>query len=56
LVGRIPIIYDHYKQSYVYEVKGKMIFGFQKKIGEEELKQTSGGYAKHSGPLYVFMQ
>jgi bacteriocin-like protein len=33
-----------------------MIFGFQKKLDEEELTQTSGGYAKHSGSLYVFMQ
>ena len=39
-----PIVYDHNQRSYVYEEKGKMVFGFQVTLTEEEKRSITGGY------------
>jgi len=39
-----PITYDHRQQSYVYEKKGKMIFGFQPALSDEEKRSINGGF------------
>jgi hypothetical protein len=52
-----PIIYDHYRQSYVYEEQGKMFIGFRKNLSEKETRKVGGGrIIKKSEPLYVFVQ
>ncbi|HEX6981742.1 MAG TPA: HTH domain-containing protein [Balneolaceae bacterium] len=52
-----PIIYDHYRESYVYEEQGEMIIGFRKNLSEKEKKKVSGGRMfKKFEPLYVFVQ
>lgn len=51
-----PIIYDHYKQSYVYEEQGSITLGFQKRLSEKEKRQISGGriLKRSSYCMYLF--
>ncbi len=51
-----PIAYDQQRQSYVYEEKGKMFFGFQETLPENEKRHVTGGYSRRVKPLYLFMQ
>lgn len=52
-----PIIYDHRRRSYIYEVKGEMFIGFrQKNLSREEKKQIRGGFSQDLSPLYLFVQ
>ncbi len=38
-----PIRYDRRKQSYVYEIPGRVTIGFESEIETEEMKKVSGG-------------
>lgn len=38
-----PIRYDRRKQSYVYEIPGRVTIGFKSEIENEEMKKVSGG-------------
>lgn len=38
-----PIRYDRTKQSYVYEIPGRVTIGFKSEIDNEEMKKVSGG-------------
>lgn len=37
-----PIKYDYYRQSYVYEKRGRIMMGF-KNLSHEQMKKISGG-------------
>lgn len=50
-----PITYDSYKQSYVYEEKGKIIVGFEN-IPKTEKRKINGGFLKKNESLYLFVQ
>lgn len=46
-----PITYDRRKQSYVYEVKGQIVVGFQQKnMSKEEKMRVNGGLYKKKMP------
>lgn len=51
-----PIVYDQHRRSYVYRVKGRIKFGFQKNLTEEEKMQLTGGTCRKIGSLYLFVQ
>lgn len=48
-----PIAYDPYRQSYIYEERGKVIIGFQESLNNEEKRNISGGIFKKSTLLYL---
>lgn len=51
-----PISYDSYRQSYVYEEKGKMEFGFRETLTRQEIRKTAGGFSKNFELLYLLVQ
>lgn len=51
-----PITYDRRRQSYVYEEKGKMVFGFRENLTKKEKTQIGGGFSKKNMSLYLFVQ
>lgn len=48
-----PIVYDHYKQSYVYEERGRIVVGFENIPNNEQRKISGGDFFQ---PLYLFVQ
>lgn len=50
-----PIIYDHYRQSYVYEERGQIIVGFEH-LSENYESRVIGGKFKKDETLYLFVQ
>ncbi|NGP89757.1 hypothetical protein [Fodinibius halophilus] len=49
-----PITYDHYRESYIYEEKGKIIVGFEN-ISEDQQRKVGGGFLRKIGRcIYLF--
>lgn len=50
-----PIVYDHYRQSYVYEERGQIVVGFEN-LSNEKKQEISGGFLRKNDPLYLLIQ
>lgn len=50
-----PITYDHYRQSYVYEERGKITLGFEN-LSDNRKREITGGYLRKNKSLYLFVQ
>ncbi|WP_212747645.1 hypothetical protein [Fodinibius saliphilus] len=49
-----PISYDQYRQSYVYEEKGKIIVGFEELSNKKQRKISGGSTKKICHCIYLF--
>lgn len=50
-----PIVYDHYRQSYVYEERGQIVVGFEN-LSNKKRREISGGFSRKNQSLYLFVQ